>query len=52
MTKLGLVLGGLCHDVGHTAHTNLFEINSYSKKALLYNDTSVKNNNNYYYFLN
>ena len=44
MTKLGLVLAGLCHDVGHTSHTNLFEINSYSKKALLYNDVSVKNN--------
>ena len=35
------VLGGLCHDVGHTGRTNSFEIASRSKKALTYNDISV-----------
>lgn len=36
-----IVLSGLCHDVGHTGFTNLFEIASQSKKAILYNDSSV-----------
>jgi len=36
-----VVLSGLCHDVGHTGFTNLFEIASNSKKAITYNDTSV-----------
>lgn len=36
-----LILGGLCHDVKHTARTNQFEINSQSKLALRYHDRSV-----------
>jgi cAMP-specific phosphodiesterase 4 len=36
-----LVFSGLCHDVGHTGFTNLFEIASHSKKATTYNDNSV-----------
>lgn len=36
-----VVFSGLCHDVGHTGFTNLFEIASHSKKAITYNDSSV-----------
>lgn len=36
-----IVFSGLCHDVGHTGFTNLFEIASGSKKAITYNDNSV-----------
>lgn len=36
-----LILGGLCHDVKHTARTNQFEINSQSKIAMRYHDKSV-----------
>lgn len=36
-----IVFSGLCHDVGHTGFTNLFEIASHSKKAITYNDSSV-----------
>jgi len=32
---------GLCHDVSHTARTNLFEVNSMSKLAIRYHDKSV-----------
>jgi hypothetical protein len=31
----------LCHDVAHTARTNIFEINSGSKLGTRYNDKSV-----------
>lgn len=37
-----IVFSGLCHDVGHTGFTNLFEIASGSKKAITYNDNSVR----------
>lgn len=37
-----IVFSGLCHDVGHTGFTNLFEIASHSKKAITYNDSSVE----------
>lgn len=30
ITKLALILGALCHDVGHTGRTNIFEINNLS----------------------
>jgi len=33
------------HDVNHTAKTNLFEINSHSKLATRYNDSSPLENN-------
>jgi cAMP-specific phosphodiesterase 4 len=36
-----VVFSGLCHDVGHTGFTNLFEIASHSRKAITYNDNSV-----------
>ena len=36
-----VVFSGLCHDVGHTGFTNIFEIASHSKKAITYNDSSV-----------
>lgn len=36
-----IVFSGLCHDVGHTGFTNIFEIASHSKKAITYNDNSV-----------
>ena len=35
-----IVFSGLCHDVGHTGFTNLFEIASQSNKAIVYNDKS------------
>ncbi len=40
LTCFALVLSALCHDVGHTGHTNIFEINSGSDLAMLYNDKS------------
>lgn len=39
--KFSLVLSGLCHDVSHTARTNIFEVNSMSKLAIRYHDRSV-----------
>jgi len=39
--KFSLVFSGLCHDVAHTARTNIFEINSMSKLAIRYHDRSV-----------
>ena len=39
-----IVFSGLCHDVGHTGFTNAFEIASYSKKAMTYNDRSPLEN--------
>ncbi|CAD8115421.1 unnamed protein product [Paramecium primaurelia] len=41
ITKLALILGGLCHDVGHTGRTNYFEINNLSEKAIRYHDKNV-----------
>lgn len=38
-----IIFSGLCHDVGHTGFSNLFEIASHSKKAITYNDNSVTN---------
>ncbi|KRX00205.1 hypothetical protein PPERSA_10704 [Pseudocohnilembus persalinus] len=36
-----VVFSGLCHDVNHTARTNIYEVNSMSKLAIRYNDKSV-----------
>lgn len=41
LKTFAIVFSGLCHDVGHTGFTNLFEIASQSKKAITYNDSSV-----------
>ncbi|CAD8103195.1 unnamed protein product [Paramecium sonneborni] len=41
LTKLSLILSGLCHDVGHTGKTNIFEINNMSQKAIRYHDKNV-----------
>ena len=38
---LGLIIGTLCHDVGHGALTNRFLINSRDPLAITYNDMSV-----------
>ena len=40
-TKFTLILSALCHDVGHTGRTNLYEINSLSNLAIRYHDKSV-----------
>lgn len=42
--KMALTFSALCHDVSHTAHNNAFEMNSYSKLAIRYNDKSVLEN--------
>ena len=39
-----MCVAALCHDVGHPGHTNLFEINTASQRALTYNDRSVLEN--------
>ncbi|EGR31394.1 hypothetical protein IMG5_110740 [Ichthyophthirius multifiliis] len=39
--EFALIFSGLCHDVAHTARTNMFEINSMSKLAIRYHDKSV-----------
>jgi hypothetical protein len=41
---LTVLLSALFHDLRHPGNTNLFEINSHSSKALLYNDQSVLEN--------
>ncbi|CAD8195288.1 unnamed protein product [Paramecium pentaurelia] len=41
LTKLSLILSALCHDVGHTGRTNIFEINNFSEKAIRYHDKNV-----------
>lgn len=41
LEKFSLIFSGLCHDVAHTGHNNVFEINSLSKLALRYHDKSV-----------
>lgn len=41
VTQLALIFGGLCHDVGHTGRTNVFEINNLSEKAIRYHDKNV-----------
>ena len=42
MDVFSLLIAALCHDVGHTGRTNLFEIGVMSKLAIRYNDKSVK----------
>ena len=39
--KFIIVFSGLCHDVGHTGFTNLFEIARQSDIAITYNNRSV-----------
>lgn len=36
-----LIISALCHDVGHTGRTNLFEVNSLSMLAVRYHDRNV-----------
>jgi cAMP-specific phosphodiesterase 4 len=38
LIRMSTVVSGLCHDVSHTARTNLFMINSRSKLATRYHD--------------
>lgn len=37
----GLLIAAVCHDIDHTGRTNMFEINSKSALATMYNDKSV-----------
>ena len=41
LERFSLIFSGLCHDVAHTGHNNMFEMNSLSKLALRYHDKSV-----------
>jgi len=36
-----MIFSGLCHDVNHRGRTNIFEKNTESGIALIYNDQSV-----------
>ena len=45
LEKFAFIFSGLCHDVAHTGHNNVFEMNSLSKLALRYHDKSVHNLN-------
>ena len=38
------MVSALCHDVDHSGRNNHFEVSSYSKLALRYNDESVLEN--------
>ncbi|CAD8167696.1 unnamed protein product [Paramecium pentaurelia] len=42
--RFAMTLTGLCHDVGHPGTNNLFQINTQTKLALIYNDKSVLEN--------
>ena len=42
--QMALIFSGLCHDVSHTAHNNAYEMNSFSKLSIRYNDKSVLEN--------
>eukprot|EP00828_Plagiopyla_frontata_P042444 TRINITY_DN6330_c0_g1_i2.p1 TRINITY_DN6330_c0_g1~~TRINITY_DN6330_c0_g1_i2.p1 ORF type:complete len:349 (-),score=60.56 TRINITY_DN6330_c0_g1_i2:192-1238(-) len=44
LQQYSLLFSALCHDVGHTGHSNAFECNSFSKIALRFNDESVLEN--------
>ena len=41
LQEYSLLFSALCHDVGHTGHSNAFECNTGSKIALRFNDESV-----------
>ena len=41
---LAVMVAALCHDVDHPGNTNLYEVNTMSELALLYNDSSVLEN--------
>lgn len=41
--SFALLFSALCHDVDHTGKTNAFEVSSFSKLSLKYNDESVIN---------
>jgi len=38
---LALIFSALCHDVNHTGKNNTYEMNTFSKLAIKYNDKSV-----------
>lgn len=40
----GIILAAACHDMGHPGNTNLYQVNSHSDLALIYNDSSVLEN--------
>lgn len=40
----GLLISALCHDIDHPGNTNSYEINSMSKRAIIYNDISILEN--------
>jgi len=39
-----LMFGSMMHDIDHTSRNNMFEMNTYSKLAIRYNDNSVLEN--------
>lgn len=44
LTRFGLLLAAICHDVGHTGLNNRFMVKDQSDLALLYNNRSVLEN--------
>jgi GAF domain-containing protein len=44
LAQLALLLGAVCHDVGHRGFNNSFEVATDSELAILYNDQSVLEN--------
>ncbi|KAF0733419.1 hypothetical protein Ae201684_009665 [Aphanomyces euteiches] len=41
LCRFACLVAGLCHDIDHPGHSNVYEVNSYSALALQHNDDAV-----------
>jgi hypothetical protein len=38
---MAFLIGAMCHDLGHDGYTNAYHVNTFSDRAIRYNDISV-----------